>query len=97
MWHAYIVTFCDSMLNSGRIIRLFGQTRFMHFCAYFIAFCSRPEAVSGVISGKFMVPIVRDKPFKFFDPCLNCSQEIPPEAIEGVIFDSLYAITFDQM
>ena len=39
----------------------------------------RPEAASDGISGKFIRPIVHDKPVKFHDPCLKRSREIPPE------------------
>ena len=42
----------DSPVNSGRINRIFaGHTRFTHFVQYLIAFCSRSEAASDVISG----------------------------------------------
>ena len=50
----------DSMLNSGRIIRLFaGRTR--------------PEAASDVISGSFVGPTVPDKCVQFRDHRLNRS------------------------
>ena len=64
----------DSMLNGGRIIRLFaGRTRSSHCCAvlYFIAFCSRSEVASDVISGSFVEPIVSHKCVKLRDPCLS--------------------------
>ena len=34
--------------------------------------------------------IIPDERVKFRDPLLNCSREIPPEAIEGAIFDSFF-------
>ena len=43
----------------------------------------------------FVRVIVPDKSVKFYDPCLNRSGEIRPEASGGGIFDSLLAITFD--
>ena len=51
-----------------------------------IAFCSRPETASDVISAKFVGPIVHDKPVKFLDFPLNGSREIPTQAVGGVIF-----------
>ena len=54
---------------------------------YLIAFCSRPEAASDVISSHFVELIVSDEFVKFGDPCLNRFGEIRPEAIEGGIFD----------
>ena len=38
------------------------------FALYLIAFCSRPEIASDVISGKFLDPVVQDKSVKFHDP-----------------------------
>ena len=55
------------------------------FVQYFIAFCSRPEAPSDVISGRSVGPVVPDKCVKACDPRLNRSQEIPPKAIRGSI------------
>ena len=72
------------------------RTSFTHFCKYEIAFCSRPEAASDVISGTFVSPIIRDKHVKFRDPCLNRSPEIQPEAVGCGIFDGFFAITSDQ-
>ena len=54
---------------------------------YLITFCSRPEDVGDVISGMFVGPVVLHKCVKFHDPNLNGSQEIPPEAVGGGIFD----------
>ena len=56
------------------------------FVQYLIAFCSRPEAASDVLSGRFVSPIVPDKCEKFSDPHLNHSGAIPPEAVAGGIF-----------
>ena len=42
----------ESMLNSGRLIRLFeGRTRFTQLLAVFNCICSRPETAGDVISG----------------------------------------------
>ena len=61
-----------------------------------IAFCSRPEVTCDVISGSFVGPVVPDNRVKFGDARLNCSQEIPPEAVYGGIFDGLFAVASDQ-
>ena len=50
-------TFGESGLNSGRIILLFGRPHPFHaslFVQYLIAFCSRPETTSDIISRRFM-------------------------------------------
>ena len=65
------------------------------FAQYFAAFCSRPEAASDVISGRFVTPIVRDKCVKSCDPCRNRFREIPPEAVGSGISDGFFAITSD--
>ena len=52
---------------------------------YLIAFCSRPEAASDVISGVLVGPIVSDKQMLFRDHRLDRTREIPSEAIEGGI------------
>ena len=88
----------DSRLNTGRIIRLFCPARpvlrtLMH---YLIAFCTRREPASDVISGVFLKPVVPDKRVKSRDPCLNGSLEIPPEAVVAGIFDSFFRLTFDR-
>ena len=56
---------------------------------YLIALCCRTETASDVVSGRFVLPVVRDKRVKFRDPRLNCSREIPPEAVGGVIYGRL--------
>ena len=66
---------------------LAGRTRLCTLLQYFIAFCSRPEAASEVISGRFLRPIVPDKCAKFRDPCSTRSREIPPGAVGGGTFD----------
>ena len=53
-----------------------------------MAFCSRPEGACDAISGRFVGPRVLDKRVKYYDPRLNCSRDIPPEAVGGGIFDS---------
>ena len=57
------------------------------FAQYLIAFCSRLETASDVISGRFVGSIICDEDVKFHDPHLNHSREIPPEAVGGGIFD----------
>ena len=39
------------------------------------------------MSGRFVGPILSDKPVKFGDPRFNLSREIPPETVRGGIFD----------
>ena len=51
------------------------------FPQYFMAFCSRPEATSDVISGRFVWPLIPDKRVKFGYPRINLSREITPEAV----------------
>ena len=51
------------------------------FVQYLITFCSRPETDNDVISGRFVGPIVPDRPAKFRDPRSNLSREIPSEAV----------------
>ena len=47
--------FGTSRLHCGRIIRLFvDRTVLRTFVQYLIAFCSRPEKASDVISGRFV-------------------------------------------
>ena len=41
-----------------------------------------------------MRPIILDKNVKFCDPSLNHSQETPPEAVGGGIFDSFFRYNF---
>ena len=43
------------------------------FVHYFIAFCSRPEATSDVLSGKFVGPVIADKIMKFGGNRINLS------------------------
>ena len=50
-----------------------GRIRFTHFCAELFAFCSRLEAASVVISGRFVKLIVPDKSVKYGDPRQNRS------------------------
>ena len=47
-------SFDDYRLSNGRIIRLFVGPVLRTFVQYLITCCSRPEAASDVISGKFV-------------------------------------------
>ena len=67
-----------------------GCTRFTHCCAVLMAFYSRPETASGVISGTFVWPIIPDTHEKSRDLRLYRSREIPPEAVGGVIFGRFF-------
>ena len=60
------------------------------FVQYLMAFCSRPEAASDIISGRFARPIVLDKCVNFRDPSLNRSREIPALAVGSGILDSFF-------
>ena len=59
------------------------RNRFTHhfFVQYLIAFCSRLEAASCVISGSFVGPVVSDERVKYGDLHLTLSQAILPEAV----------------
>ena len=79
----------DSRLNSCRIIPLWPAGLVLRtFGQYLIVFCSRLEAVSDVVSGRFVRPFVPFKCLKFRDPRLNYSREIPFEAVGSGIFNS---------
>ena len=55
------VKFGDSMLNNGRIIRLFAGCIVLHtIVQYLIVFCSRRDKASVVISGRFVELIIPD-------------------------------------
>ena len=82
--------FSDYRFNSGDSVA--GRTRLMHFAQYSIAFCSRPETASDVITDRFVRPIVLDKYVKCRDLCFNHSREIAPETVGSGIFDSFFAI-----
>ena len=73
MSEPYVLNFGESVLNSGRIILLFGlPDPFHNHCV----------ATSGaVISGRFVGPVIPDNHVKFGDHRLNLSGEIPPEAV----------------
>ena len=58
------------------------------FVRYLIAFCSRQEAASDVVSGPFVRPIVPDKLINYRDPRLNRCQEIRRKAVGYGIFIS---------
>ena len=74
------------LVNLGSILAelfysLTGQTRSrVTFVQYLIAFCSRQELMSDIISVRFVEPVVADNCVKFGDHRLNHSREIPPEA-----------------
>ena len=56
------------------------------FVQYLIAFCSRQQTASDLISGKFVRLIVPDKYVEFGDPRLNHSQEKPSEVAFSIVF-----------
>ena len=70
----------SAALNTGRIIRIcqphlfYGIFLFSH-----VAFCSRPEAASDVLSERFVGPIVHDRLIKVGGTCTNRSREIAPK------------------
>ena len=63
---------------------------------YLIAFCSRPEATYDLMPSGFEEPVDPDDRVKFGDPRLNFSQESPPAAVWGGIFDGFFAVTSDR-
>ena len=66
---------CDSGLNIGRHIHLFDRlTHLRTFVQYVIAFRSRPEKPSDVISGTFVEPVIRDTYVAFCDLRSNRSR-----------------------
>ena len=60
------------------------------FMLHLIAVCSRKEAATDVISGRFVRLAVHNKYVKFCDPRLNLSPEIQPEAIRRGIYDCFF-------
>ena len=71
------VKFGDSGLNMDALLdSLPAAPVLCTFMQYLVAFCSRPEAASDVMSSHFVRLIVPNKCVKMFDPCLNSSQEI---------------------
>ena len=60
---------------------------------YLIAFFSRLEAASDIISGSFVRPIVSDKRLRLHNPHFSLYPEIQAEAVGGGRFDVLFAIT----
>ena len=91
------VNFGDSLLNNGwpnysTHCRLYPFLRTS--VQYLIAFCSRPEAASDVISGRFVRLAVPDKYVKFHGRRLNRSREIPPNAVGCGIYDRF--LNFDK-
>ena len=78
-----------TLCPAGPVLRItFGQN--------LIAFCSRPEETSDVISGIFVGLVVSDDCMKFGDLRINLSRDITPEAVLGGIFDSFFAVTSDR-
>ena len=73
---------------------LSGLTAVRTLVQYLIAFCSRAETASDVLSDKFEAPVVSDKLVEFRGPCLNRSWEIPREAIGGGTFDVFFRDNF---
>ena len=73
---------------------LSGRTVLRNFVQYLIAFCCQPEATGGVISGRFVRPVVFDKCVQFRDHRLNRFREIPPETVVRGIFDSFFRYNF---
>ena len=59
-----------------------------------MAFCSRQEAASVIVSGEFVRPIVLYKYVKFRHPSLYLGREIPPEAVGGGIFRTDVRVKF---
>ena len=61
---------------------------------YSNAFCSRLETASDVMSSTFVGPVVPNERVKFRDPRFNRSRRIPPDAVEGGIFDVSFRDNF---
>ena len=76
------VKFGDFTLQMAELLdSLLASSALRTFVQYLIAFCRRQEAAVGVISGKFVGPIVPDKLVKLFEPPLNRSGEIQPKLV----------------
>ena len=54
----------------------------------------RPEATADVISGIFVVPVVRDNLVRFRDPSLNASRQMSPKAVGIGICDCFFPYNF---
>ena len=64
------------------------RTHFLpHFCTVFSSILQPTGDMGDVVSGRFVGPVVPDSRMKFGDPHLNCSREIPSEAVRYSIFD----------
>ena len=61
---------------------------------YLVAFCSRPEGTSDVISGRFVGQTVLEKCVKFGYPRFNRSREFPPTTVGSGIIDSFFRYNF---
>ena len=67
---------------------------FRHFFVLdLIAFCSRLEAASGVISGRFVKPIVSDNCKKFRDPWQTVLEKFHPNLSEAA-FSTVFRDNF---
>ena len=79
-----IVISCQTLAES------FDSARGRVLCSitkYSVTYCSRPEAASDVISGKFVRPSILNKVVKFGDPRLNRSRAIRPKFVrDGILF-----------
>ena len=75
-------------LNGGRIIRLFDWPHQFYalLCSVYLHCAANWKQLVRSYSAA-VGPIVPDKHVQFGDPRLNRSREIPPESIEGGIFD----------
>ena len=91
-------TFGISGLYNGRIIWLWPTRPVLRitFVQYLIAFYSRQEETSDVISGSFVGPVNPDNDVKFGHPRRNLSREIPPEAVWGGIFNGFFAVASER-
>ena len=91
MWRVWIKQWPKylTLWPAGLVLRI-------TFVQYLIAFCSRTEVTSDVISDRILRSVVPDKGVKFGDPRLNCSLEIPPEAVLGGIFYGFFAVASDR-
>ena len=66
-------------------------------CSIQIAFCSRLEEASDVLSSRFARLAVPVKTVKSRDPDLKRSKKIRPNVVGGGIFDSYFAASADRM
>ena len=76
MWRVWVKQWPNylTLWPAGPVLRI-------TFVQHLIAFYSRPEVTSNVISGKFVRQVVSDKHVRFGDRSLNRCREIPPEVV----------------